>query len=131
MSERPDVQAIRERAEVVLSSRQIRYSEGVLARDVLALLADRAALEAERDRLCNVIRSFPPEQAEELFREAGLCICGPGEACSAESCHGTPPDRVMVRELEHEAWCGIFAGSVSCNCGAVVNSVRENPGANA
>lgn len=48
------------------------------------------------------------------------CHCGPDEACSAIPCEGTPPDRVKLRTLEHEAWCGVFVGSVSCTCGVVL-----------
>lgn len=59
---------------------------------------------------------------------AAVCECGPGDVCSADPCHGTPPERAKVRDLEHEAWCAIFVGSISCNCGAVLNDVRGNAG---
>jgi hypothetical protein len=33
--------------------------------------------------------------------------------------------RVRVRDLEHEASCGIFDGNDSCDCGAVVAAVKD------
>ena len=32
--------------------------------------------------------------------------------------------RVRVRDLEHEATCGIFDGNDSCDCGAVASAVK-------
>jgi hypothetical protein len=32
--------------------------------------------------------------------------------------------RVRVRDLEHEASCGIFDGNESCDCGAVARAVN-------